>query len=190
MTILREKKFGLLSDSKKPLIASRDISCFKVFLKIRRKYYVCPPGYNYFIQNKYLIPKEVFSRIGPYQTGKIYRIDTSMDSEKDYRIDGEVGEGFFHTYCELEDARKFKDLLLEKSNSNNDLYTIPRGSELVILNSIIPKGSLYYKGDYKQMSVMSYASNVILYKEEVKDIRNYYYSRDPNTKKMKKIDIV
>ena len=63
-----------------------------------------------------------------------------------------------------------KKLKNPESTKRSELYKIPQGSKLVILNAIIPKWSLYYKWNYKEIkNERTYASNKIIYKSIYSD---------------------
>jgi hypothetical protein len=67
----------LITDKKHPMIAARDIECFKVMVKWRDSFYVCPPAFQYFFQNDKLIE---------YKLNVLYS-EESNNPEKDYRKD-------------------------------------------------------------------------------------------------------
>lgn len=149
----------LITDRNSPMIAKNDIKCFKVMVALNGVFYVCPPAYQYFLQNNKLIE---------YRLNTLYS-EKSNDSKKDYRKDGTIGEWFFHTFCDIESALDFINYLNKKLNNpestkHPELYRIPDGAKLVILNALIPKWSLYYEWTYKEInSEKTYASNKIIY---------------------------
>ena len=153
----------LITDRESPMIAEHDIKCFKVLVEFNsNKFYVCPPAYQYFLQNN--IP------LIEYHLNTLYS-EESNDFEKDYRKDGTIWEWFFHTFCDIESALDFVDYMDKKlsnpeSTKYPELYKIPDGAKLVILNARIPKWSLYYEGVYKEIqSERTYASNKIIYEK-------------------------
>jgi hypothetical protein len=103
-----------------------------------------------------------------YKLNVLYT-EESNDSQKDYRKDWVIGEGFFHTFADIEPAKDFVVYLTQRINNKEltkkpELYKLPTNADLVILNAIIPKGSLYYEWPYKEVkSEKTYASNKIIY---------------------------
>ncbi len=149
----------LVTDRDSPMIAKNDIDCFKVMVELNGIFYVCPPAYQYFLQNNKLVE---------YRLNTLY-LEKSDDSKKDYRKDWTIGEWFFHTFCDIESALDFINYLNKKLNNptstkHPELYKIPSESKLVILNARIPKWSLYYEWRYKEIGTeKTYASNQIIY---------------------------
>lgn len=149
----------LITDQEKPDLVLDDIKCFKVMVKWKNAFYVCPPAFQYFLKNNKLVE---------YQLNVLYS-EESNDSQKDYRKDWVVGEWFFHTFADVKSAINFIDYLTQRINNKNltkkpELYELPFDAELVILDAIIPKGSLYYEWPYKEVkSQKTYASNKIIY---------------------------
>lgn len=149
----------LITDQEKPNLALDDIKCFKVMVKWKNAFYVCPPAFQYFLKNDKLVE---------YQLNTLYT-EESNDSQKDYRKDWVIGEWFFHTFADIKSAIDFIDYLTERINNKNltkkpELYQLPPDAELLILDAIIPKGSLYYEWSYKEVkSEKTYASNKIIY---------------------------
>lgn len=151
----------LITNKKRPSIAKHDINCFKVMLMRNDFFYVCPPAFQYFLSNNIKLNK--------YRINKLYSTD-SMDSNVDYRKDGMIWEWFLHTFCDLKSASNFVSFLQNRIDENKSIqknwrsYKIPVWSRLVILNAIIPKWSLYYKWNYKEVAMeKTYASNKIIY---------------------------
>ena len=155
----------LITDNENPLLAKSDINCFKVMVNWDGGFYVCPPAFQYYLLNNELIR---FTLGTVYETG-------SNDISKDYRKDWYIGEWFYHTFCDLESAKHFVNYMMKKlknpeSTKRSELYKIPQESELVILNALIPKWSLYYKWNYKEIqNERTYASNKIIYKSIYSD---------------------
>ena len=149
----------LITTQKKPNLALNDIKCFKVMVKWRDSFYVCPPAFQYFLQNDKLVE---------YKLNVLYT-EESNDSQKDYRKDWVIGEGFFHTFADIESAKDFVVYLTQRINNKEltkkpEHYKLPTNADLVILSAIIPKGSLYYEWPYKEVkSEKTYASNKIIY---------------------------
>jgi hypothetical protein len=67
----------LVTNQKKPNLALNDIKCFKVMVKWRDSFYVCPPAFQYFLKNDKLVE---------YKLNVLYT-EESNDSQKDYRKD-------------------------------------------------------------------------------------------------------
>lgn len=149
----------LKTDRKYPIIAEHDIKCFKVMVKWNDKFFVCPPAFQYYLQNDKLVE---------YQLNVLYS-EESNDSKKDYRKDWVIGEWFFHTFSDIKSSKDFVDFLTQRINNKNltkkpELYELPPNAELIILDAIIPKGSLYYEWPYKEVkSKKTYASNKVIY---------------------------
>ena len=149
----------LKTDRKFPIVAKQDIKCFKVMVKWENAFYVCPPAFQYYLQNDKLVE---------YRLNVLYS-EESNDSQKDYRKDWVIGEWFFHTFSDIESAKEFVDYLTQRINNKNltkkpELYKLPSDAKLVILNAIIPNWSLYYEWPYKEVnSQKTYASNKIIY---------------------------
>ncbi len=146
----------LITNRNKPLLAINNITCFKVMVKWKNAYFVCPPAFQYFLVNKI--------NLESYYLNKIYQTKIT-NPETDYRIDGVIWKWFYHTFCDITSAQKFVIYLTDKINNPDlELYQIPPGAELVILKAIIPKSALYYQWKYKELGGMkTYASNKILY---------------------------
>lgn len=149
------------------MVAEQDIKCFKVMVEQKDKFYVCPPALQYFLNNN-------IELIG-YELNTLYS-EKSNDSKKDYRKDWAIGEWFFHTFTNIDSAKDFVDYLTQRINNKNltkkpELYKLPPDSKLVILNANIPKWSLYYEWNYKEIpNEQTYASNKIIYNSFYKDI--------------------
>ena len=45
----------LITDRNSPMVAKHDIKCFKVMVELDGVFYVCPPAYQYFLQNNKLV---------------------------------------------------------------------------------------------------------------------------------------
>lgn len=150
----------LKTDREFPMIAKYDINCFKVMVERNDKFYVCPPALQHFLNNN-------IELVG-YELNTLYS-ERSNDPKKDYRKDWVIGEWFFHTFADIESAKDFVDYLIQRINNKNltkkpELYKLPTDSKLIILNASIPKWSLYYEWNYKEIpSEKTYASNKIIY---------------------------
>lgn len=153
----------LITDKSTPLIASTEIKCFKVMIQWRSWYYICPPAFQNFLNNKIELTE--------YHLNELYRTE-STDPDKDYRINWVIWVWFFHTFCDFGSAQifanKINDKLITPQVSHHpELYTIPQWAKIVILNAIIPENSLYYEWVYQweknKICERTYASNQIIY---------------------------
>ena len=156
----------LQTNRKFPMVAEHDIKCFKVIVEWNGKFYVCPPALQHFLNNNI--------ELVWYELNTLYS-EKSNDSRKDYRKDWVIGEWFFHTFADIESTKDFVNYLTQRINNKNltkkpELYKLPDWSKLVILNANIPKWSLYYEWNYKEIpSEETYASNKIIYDSFYKD---------------------
>lgn len=155
----------LITERTTPLIADKEIKCFKVMLQWKTWYYWCPPAFQYFLNNK-IEPVE-------YHLNELYETE-STDPNKDYRVNWNIWIWFYHTFCDLESAQAFAQMINNKiRNPQNthhpELYTIPEWAKIVILNAHIPQGSLYYEWTYQweknKICEKTYASNKIVYEK-------------------------
>jgi len=151
----------LITNNNRPSIAKNNIKCFKVMVNRNDGFYVCPPAFQYYLLNNMPLIE--------FKLGIVYETE-SNDFDKDYRKDWYIGEWFFHTFYDIESAKDFVNYMVNKlenpqSTKRSELYKIPNGSNLVILNAVIPKWSLYYEWNYKEIqNEKTYASNKIIYK--------------------------
>ncbi len=151
----------LITDRKFPMIAKHNIKCFKVLVEFNDNFYVCPPAYQHFIQHNIQLIE--------YHLNTLYSEELNSNPKKDYRKDGMIGEWFFHTFCDIESALDFVNYMNKRLNNpestkHPELYKIPNGARLIILNARIPEWSLYYEGIYKEINTeKTYASNKVIY---------------------------
>lgn len=151
----------LTTDKTKPLIANEDIKCFKVMISWNNGFYNCPPAFQHYLNHWIDLPE--------YHLNELYQT-ASIDSEKDYRKDWVIWEGFYHTFCDLKSAEDFVNFLNNKiqypeNSKHPELYKIPNGAKIVILNAIIPTWALYYEWEYKRKdsNEKTFASNKVIY---------------------------
>lgn len=153
----------LLPLREKPLVAAKEIVTFKVMVKWKGSYYVCPPAFQYFQKN---------NSLQAYQLNTLYHTD-SNDPNQDYRKDGVIGSGFFHTFCDMDAAKEFARFLEWRIESiETKPYFMPWDAKIIVLEAIIPKGSLYYEGIYKRKTTVAktYASNKVIYYDKKIDL--------------------
>ena len=153
----------LITDRFTPILAKQDIKCFKVMVSWMEVFYVCPPAFQNFINNNI--------ELEGYHLNTLYETE-SIDENKDYRINGEIWAGFFHTFCDIESAINFIEMINNKlehpeNTKHPELYILPEWAKLVIINARIPQWSLYYEWSYQwtknQICEKTYASNKVIY---------------------------
>lgn len=133
----------LMTNSTIPFIAIHDFPAYKVMQKVEDYYLVCPPNDEW--------NKVKYKLRTPYETDSHELVD--------YRSNDGIGQGFFHTFLDLNEAESYVSKI--KVDYPERQY--------VILNVIIPRGALYYVGRYTRYpSLFTYASNKIMYVSEVK----------------------
>lgn len=71
----------LVTSRKNPLLALNDIECFKVMVKWKDAYFVCPPAFQYFLKNKI--------DLEPYYLNTRYQTEI-VNPDRDYSIDGMI----------------------------------------------------------------------------------------------------
>lgn len=127
----------LVTEQLKSKIASEDITCYKVLLKLENEisntvFYVSPVRHFTYFSNRTDLNNKVF------KAEKAYGLEDSHgDDLKQIYIDNEpvsyeLNSGFFHMYKDYDSAVKaIKSSPLES---------------YVIFECVIPKGSRYYEG--------------------------------------------
>ena len=150
----------LTTNLKSRSIAEEDIVVFKVLLKKGK------------IFKRYRAPCYDFT----YRKKRQYKTEFKIRESFAFG-DGTINiENGFHSFDGISDAVAFGSLEVQSQ--------IPH-SKIAICKFIIPKGSIYYTGDYtvyspknqKILNCISYASNAIKFIEEVKDVSEYWYHR-------------
>lgn len=122
-----------------PFIAPHKFSAYKVMQKVEDYYLVCPPN-------------DEWNRTR-YKLNELYKSEPVS-----YIILNEVGQGFFHTFLDLNKAKEYRDKMIRDWPNR----------QFVILNVIIPKDASYYVGRYTRYpDMLTYASNMIIYVSEV-----------------------
>ena len=141
----------LVTNQSQSKIASKDITCYKVLLKLENEisntvFYVSPVRHFTYFSNRTDLNNKVF------KAEKAYWLENSPgDDLKQTYIDNEpvsyeLNSGFFHMYKDYDSAVKaIKSSPLEP---------------YVIFECVIPKGSHYYEGI---TSFPSFPNNLFLY---------------------------
>lgn len=141
----------LITKQSQSKIASKDITCYKVLLKLENEinntvFYISPVRHFTYFSNRTDLDNEVF------QAEKSYLFENSPDDDlKPTYIDNEpvsyeLNSGFFHMYKDYDSSVK------AIKNSPLESY--------VIFECVIPKGSHYYEGI---TSFPSFPNNLFLY---------------------------
>lgn len=131
----------LITKQSESKIASKDITCYKVLLKLENEinntvFYVSPVRHFTYFSNRTDLNNKVF------KAEKAYWLENSPgdDLEPTYIDDNgvdtyELNSGFFHMY------KDYKSAVKAIKNS------LPREKESsVVFECVIPKGSHYYEG--------------------------------------------
>ena len=127
----------LVTKQSKSKIASKDITCYKVLLKLENEisntvFYVSPVRHFTYFSNRIDLDNKVF------KAEKTYWLENSPDDDlKQTYIDNEpvsyeLNSGFFHMYKDYDSAVK------AVKNAPLESY--------VIFECVIPKDSRYYEG--------------------------------------------
>lgn len=136
--------------------AKRDIECYKVLLYTT----------DIFKEPKYITPFEekevpdacIYARAPFIATHKYWEIPIVTLTA--LKIMNQVGSGFIHTYCSMDDIWKeatFYSWLNNKSNRGH----------VVIFRCTIPKDTLYCKGSGNIDRVSVYASKKIIFEAQL-----------------------
>lgn len=134
----------LITNEPIPYIAIHDFPAYKVMQKVDDYYLVCPPNDEW---NK-----------TKYKFRTLY--ETDSHDLIDYRSSDGIGQGFFHTFLDLNEAENYVSKI--KSDYPERQYAI--------LNVTIPQGALYYVGRYTRYTdLFTYASNKVIYESEVEN---------------------
>lgn len=112
----------LYSSQTAPLVADKDIVCFKILIPVDSKF-ITP--YRDFIFSTNVIVKDEAEE----HVGEIFGMT-------------EVSSGFFHTFTT-------KERVLEEVKTLQG--KLPKGTKLKVFKAIIPKGSAYYVGQRSDM---------------------------------------
>lgn len=158
----------LVTKQSQSKIASKDITCYKVLLKLENTinnivFYVSPiRHFTYFHNNP--DPNKIFKAEKPYWLENL-----PFDDLKPNYIDDEgvvnpqpvsyqLNSGFFHMYKDYDSAVKEIEKSVKKivlKDEKNRIVTEP----FVIFECVIPKGSHYYEGVTSVHSFPSIASD-------------------------------
>lgn len=144
----------LHTTNKFPRIATKDIETYKVVAKADS--FVCSP---YRTQYKWELNKVIKDKeSAKIVKRKFYRDGTKMENpEKEISI----SRGFFHTYLDLDEARKMQDFF-QAARRIVDCVLV----EHTIVKCIIPKGTIYYSG-VDDSGLKCYASKRLIINEIV-----------------------
>lgn len=112
----------LYSSQTDPLVADKDIVCFKILVSINGKF-ITP--YRDFIFSTNVIVKDEAEE----HVGEIFEMT-------------EVSSGFFHSFIT-------KERVLEEIKTPQ--RKLPKGTKLKVFKAIIPRGSAYYVGQRSDM---------------------------------------
>lgn len=149
----------LITKQSQSKIASKDITCYKVLLKLEKNinniiFYVSPVRhFTYFHNNPY--PNKVFNAEKPYWLENHPYDDLKpnyIDDEgvvNPQPVSYELNSGFFHMYKDYDSAIK--------AIKKDDVKIVTEPS--VIFECVIPKGSHYYEGVTSIDSIPSIASD-------------------------------
>ena len=107
----------LYSKQKVPLIADKDIECYKNLIPVDGKL-IAPTGISFLVQN------------------------SIVEDEAEEHIDEifgttEISSGFFHSF-------RTKERVIEEIKTLQ--RKLPKGTKLKVFKAIVPKGSAYYIG--------------------------------------------
>lgn len=130
----------LVTNQSQSKIASKDITCYKVLLKLENEisntvFYVSPVRHFIYFSNRTDLNNKVF------KAEKAYGLENSPDDDLEPTyidnepVSYELNSGFFHMYKDYDSAVKAIKRL------------VPREKEsYAIFECVIPKGSRYYEG--------------------------------------------
>lgn len=107
----------LFSEQKTPLVADKDIACYKILIPVDGKFIT--PYRDFIFSTNVVVKDEAEEHIGEI-FGMI-----------------EITSGFFHSFIR-------KDRVLEEIKTLQ--RKLPKGTKLKVFKAIIPKGSAYYVG--------------------------------------------
>lgn len=132
------------------IVADKDIVCYKVLLMFPDGTYV-----------------SMYQRAS-YELNKLMVDNVKLDKHKSNSYNGftqVVGAGCFHTFKNLEDAKKIMN-----ETKNEGVYYTNKFTPIVV-RCIIPKGARYYSGSFNFLfcteEYESYASKKLMVTDEV-----------------------
>ena len=143
----------LVTKQSQSKIASKDITCYKVLLKLENEinntvFYVSPVRHFTYFSNRTDLNNKVF------KAEKAYGLENSPDDDLEPTyidnepVSYELNSGFFHMYKDYDSAVKAIKRL------------VPREKEsYAVFECVIPKGSHYYEGVTSTYLLPSIASD-------------------------------
>lgn len=112
----------LFSNQKAPLVADKDIVCYKILIPVDSKLIT---SYRDFIFSTNVVVQDQAEE----HIGEIFGVT-------------EITSGFFHTFTT-------KERVLEEIKTLQ--HKLPKGTKLKVFKAVIPKGSAYYVGQRSDM---------------------------------------
>ena len=141
----------LITKQSKSKIASEDITCYKVLLKLENEnndtvFYISPVRYFTYFSNRTDLDNKVFKAEKAYWLENYPGDDLKQTYIDNEPVSYELNSGFFHMYKDYDSAVK------AVKNASIESY--------VIFECVIPKDSRYYEGF---TSFPSFPNNLSLY---------------------------
>ena len=141
----------LVTKQSKSKIASKDITCYKVLLKLENEisntvFYVSPVRHFTYFSNRIDLNNKVFKAEKAYCLENYPGDDLKQTYIDNEPVSYELNSGFFHMYKDYDSAVK------AVKNASIESY--------VLFECVIPKGSRYYEGF---TSFPSFPNNLSLY---------------------------
>ena len=130
----------LITKQSKSKIASEDITCYKVLLKLENEindtvFYISPVRYFTYFSNRTDLDNKVFKAEKAYWLENYPGDDLKQTYIDNEPVSYELNSGFFHMYKDYDSAVKAVKIL------------VPREKEsYAVFECVIPKGSRYYEG--------------------------------------------
>ena len=130
----------LVTKQSKSKIASKDITCYKVLLKLENEisntvFYVSPVRHFTYFSNRTDLNNKVFKAEKAYWLENYPGDDLKQTYIDNEPVSYELNSGFFHMYKDYDSAVKAVKRL------------VPREKEsYAVFECVIPKGSRYYEG--------------------------------------------
>ena len=112
----------LFSNQKAPLVADKDIVCYKILIPVDGKRIT--PYRDFIFSTNVVVQDQAEEHIG-----EIFGVT-------------EITSGFFHTFTT-------KERVLEEIKTLQ--HKLPKGTKLKVFKAVIPKGSAYYVGQRSDM---------------------------------------
>ena len=130
----------LITKQSKSKIASEDITCYKVLLKLENEindtvFYISPVRYFTYFSNRTDLDNKVFKAEKAYWLENYPGDDLKQTYIDNEPVSYELNSGFFHMYKDYDSAVKAVKII------------VPREKEsYAVFECVIPKGSRYYEG--------------------------------------------